>query len=89
VSLRKILLESCNLHTVLDCPQGNVFRVQVSRRLRSSSTKAARRGRFGSTNSIPVASLGKTNPLNDDDLAEFVKLQKDLRRLPKELERGR
>ena len=31
----------------------------------------------------PGRSLGKTNPLNDDDLAEFVELQKTLADSPK------
>ena len=31
----------------------------------------------------PGRSMGKTNPLNDDDLAEFVTLQKTLREGPK------
>ena len=31
----------------------------------------------------PGRSLGKTNPLNDDDLAEFVKLQKKFADSPK------
>jgi len=31
----------------------------------------------------PGRSLGKTNPLNDEDLAEFVKLQKSLADSPK------
>jgi type I restriction enzyme M protein len=31
----------------------------------------------------PGRSLGKTNPLNDDDLAEFVKLQKTFADSPK------
>jgi type I restriction enzyme M protein len=69
--LRKELLESCNLHTILDCPaapssgrgedRGAVLR-----------ERARRRGRSGSTSSTRAASLGKTNPLNDADLAEFV-----------------
>ena len=31
----------------------------------------------------PGRNLGKTNPLNDDDLAEFVKLQKTFAKSPK------
>lgn len=31
----------------------------------------------------PGRNLGKTNPLNDDDLAEFIKLQKTFVDLPK------
>ncbi len=34
----------------------------------------------------PGRNLGKTNPLNDEDLAEFVEAAKDLRRLAKVME---
>ncbi|MEO5957538.1 MAG: SAM-dependent DNA methyltransferase, partial [Opitutaceae bacterium] len=36
-----------------------------------------------STSSGQARNLGKTNPLNDDDLAEFVKLQKTFAGSPK------
>ena len=37
----------------------------------------------------PGRNLGKTNPLNDDDLKEFVALQKTFRRLAEVVERRR
>ena len=75
VSLRKLLLESCNLHTVLDCPSGTFQGAGVK-----TVVLFFEKGR--PTRNIwyyqldPGRNLGKTNPLNDDDLAEFVELQK-------------
>ena len=81
-ALRQELTSSCNLHTVLDCPAKTflgagvktvvLFFEKVDPRLRS--------GRYG-TERIwfyqldPGRSLGKTNPLNDEDLQEFVEFQ--------------
>ncbi len=75
VSLRKLLLESCNLHTVLDLP-GGVFagagvKTVVLFFEKGSSTKKIW---FYQLNL--VRNLGKTNALNEKDLAEFVELQK-------------
>jgi type I restriction enzyme M protein len=75
VSLRKLLLECCNLHTVLDCPGGTFQGAGVK-------TVVLFFGKGSPTRKIwyyrldPGRNLGKTNPLNEDDLAEFVKLQK-------------
>src|SRR5262249_15822010 len=75
VSLRKLLLENCDLHTVLDCPQGTFQGAGVKTVVlffeKGSPTKKTWYYQLD-----PGRSLGKTNPLNDDDLAEFVKLQK-------------
>ena len=45
--------------------------------------RAVRIARCGSTSSIRVATWARTNPLNDADLAEFVKLQKTVTDSPK------
>jgi type I restriction enzyme M protein len=79
VSLRQHLLESCNLHTVLDCPGGTFQGAGVKTVvLFFEKGKSTRRVWFyqlvPSTSSGQARNLGKTNPLNDDDLAEFVKL---------------
>jgi type I restriction enzyme M protein len=82
VSLRKLLLESCNLHTVLDCP-GGTFQGAGVKTVVLFFEKGAPTLRHGSGQARkiwyyqidPGRNLGKTNPLNDDDLAEFVKLQ--------------
>jgi type I restriction enzyme M protein len=75
VSLRKLLLESCNLHTVLDCP-GGTFQGAGVKTVVLFFEKGSPTRKIWFYQLAPGRSLGKTNPLNDDDLAEFVKLQK-------------
>lgn len=74
VSLRKLLLESCNLHTVLDCPSGTFQGAGVKTVvLFFEKGCPTRRVWFYQLN--PGRSLGKTNALNDDDLVDFVTRQ--------------
>ena len=75
VSLRKMLLESCSLHTVLDCP-GGTFQGAGVKTVVLFFEKGAPTRKIWYYQLDPGRNLGKTNPLNDDDLAEFVKLQK-------------
>ncbi len=75
VSLRKLLLESCNLHTVLDCP-GGTFQGAGVKTVVLFFEKGSPTRKIWFYQLDPGRSLGKTNPLNDDDLAEFVQLQK-------------
>ena len=75
VSLRKLLLENCNLHTVLDCP-GGTFQGAGVKTVVLFFEKGAKTRKVWYYQLDPGRNLGKTNPLNDDDLAEFVKLQK-------------
>jgi type I restriction enzyme M protein len=75
VSLRKLLLESCNLHTVLDCP-GGTFQGAGVKTVVLFFEKGSPTRKTWYYQLEPGRNLGKTNPLNDDDLAEFVKLQK-------------
>jgi type I restriction enzyme M protein len=75
VSLRKLLLESCNLHTVLDCP-GGTFQGAGVKTVVLFFEKGAPTRKVWFYQLDPGRNLGKTNPLNDDDLAEFVKLQR-------------
>ena len=82
VSLRKQLLESCNLHTVLDCPGGTFLGAGV-KTVVLFFEKGAPTRKVWYYQLDPGRSLGKTNPLNDDDLAEFVKLQKNFADSPK------
>ena len=88
VSLRKLLLESCNLHTVLDCP-GGTFQGAGVKTVVLFFEKGAPTRKIWYYQLDPGRNLGKTNPLNDDDLAEFVEAAKDVRRLAESLERGR
>ena len=82
VSLRKHLLESCNLHTVLDCP-GGVFQGAGVKTVVLFFEKGAPTRKIWFYKLDPGRNLGKTNPLNDDDLAEFVKLQATFADSPK------
>jgi type I restriction enzyme M protein len=75
-ALRKELLENCNLHTVLDCPAktflGAGVKTVVLFFIKGEPTQKTWFYQLD-----PGRSLGKTNPLNDDDLKEFVELQKN------------
>lgn len=74
-SLRKHLLETCNLHTVLDMPGGTFLGAGVK-------TVVLFFDKGEPTKNIwyyqmdPGRNMGKTNPLNGKDMAEFVELQK-------------
>jgi len=82
VSLRKKLLEECDLHTVLDCPGGTFIGAGVKTVvLFFEKGKSTRKVWFYQLD--PGRNMGKTNPLNDADLAEFVKLQKTFADSPK------
>ncbi len=72
--LRKLLLESCNLHTVLDCPGGTFLGAGV-KTVVLFFEKGTKTRKIWFYQLDPGRNLGKTNPLNDADLAEFVKLQ--------------
>jgi len=75
VAIRKTLLESCNLHTVLDLPGGTFTGAGVKTVvLFFEKGKATQKVWFYQLNLD--RNLGKTNPLNENDLAEFVELQK-------------
>ncbi len=77
VALRKELLETCNLHTVLDCP-GGTFQGAGVKTVVLFFEKGAPTRKVWYYQLDPGRNLGKTNPLNDADLAEFVELQKTL-----------
>lgn len=82
VSLRKLLLESCSLHTVLDCP-GGTFQGAGVKTVVLFFEKGAPTRNIWYYQLDPSRNLGKTNPLNDDDLTEFVKLHKTFADSPK------
>jgi len=73
-ALRKELLENCNLHTVLDCPGGTFLGAGVKTVVlffeKGSPTRDIWYYQLN-----PGRSMGKTNPLNDDDLKDFVTRQ--------------
>ena len=76
VSLRKTLLESCNLHTVLDLP-GGTFTGAGVKTVVLFFEKGAPTKKVWFYQLNLDRNLGKTKPLNEDDLAEFIKLQKN------------
>ncbi len=82
VSLRKHLLEICNLFTILDCPSGTIQGAGV-KTVVLFFEKGAPTRKIWYYQLDPGRSLGKTNPLNDDDLKEFIKLQKTSADSPK------
>ena len=73
-ALRQELLENCNLHTVLDCP-GGTFTGAGVKTVVLFFEKGQPTENIWYYQLDPGRNLGKTNPLNDNDLAEFVSLQ--------------
>lgn len=75
VAIRKQLLENCNLHTVLDLPGGTFTGAGVKTVvLFFNKGEPTKKTWFYQLNL--ARNLGKTNPLNENDLADFVELQK-------------
>jgi type I restriction enzyme M protein len=76
VSLRKELLETCNLHTILDLPGGAFPGAGVKTVVlffeKGSPTKEIQYYQLNLDRNI-----GKGQPLNLDDLDEFINLKKD------------
>lgn len=75
IALRKTLLESCNLHTVLDLP-GGVFQGAGVKTVVLFFEKGEPTKKIWYYQLNPGRNLGKTNPLNKKDLDDFLKLQK-------------
>ena len=75
ISLRKELLSGCNLHTVLDLP-GGVFTGAGVKTVVLFFEKGAPTENIWYYQLNLDRNLGKTYPLNEEDLAEFVELQR-------------
>ena len=73
-ALRQELLETCNLHTVLDCPGGTFIGAGV-KTVVLFFEKGAPTRKTWYYQLDPGRNMGKTNPLDDNDLKEFVELQ--------------
>jgi type I restriction enzyme M protein len=82
VALRKELLETCNLHTILDMP-GGTFQGAGVKTVTLFFEKGAPTQSIWYYQLDPGRNMGKTNPLNDHDLAEFVELQASFATSPK------
>src|SRR4029077_20738695 len=74
VSLRRHLLESCNLHTILDLPGGTFTGAGVKTVVLFFEKGTATRKIWYYQLNLD-RNLGKTNALNEKDLEEFIKLQ--------------
>ncbi|PCH78099.1 MAG: type I restriction endonuclease subunit M [Flavobacteriaceae bacterium] len=75
IAIRKELLENCNLHTVLDLPGGTFTGAGVKTVvLFFTKGEPTKKTWFYQLNLD--RNLGKTKPLNERDLADFVALQK-------------
>jgi type I restriction enzyme M protein len=77
VALRRELLESCNLHTILDMPagtfQGAGVKTVVLFFAKGEPTRSIWYYRLD-----PGRTMGKTSPLNDADMADFIERQASL-----------
>ena len=78
-ALRKELLESCNLHTVLDCPSGTFLGAGV-KTVVLFFEKGAPTRKTWYYQLDPGRNMGKTNPLSDDDrtLADAIEYEAHL-----------
>ena len=74
-ALRKLLLEQCNLHTILDLPSG-VFQGAGVKTVVLFFDKGKKTEKIWYYQLNPGRNLGKTKALNEDDLADFLTLQK-------------
>jgi len=75
ISLRKLLLENCKLHTVLDLP-GGTFTGAGVKTVVLFFEKGVPTQKIWFYQLNLGRNLGKTNALNENDLADFVELQK-------------
>ncbi len=73
-SLREHLLKTCNLHTILDMPAGTFTGAGV-KTVVLFFTKGEETQNIWYYQLNPQRSMGKTNPLNDNDMKEFITLQ--------------
>ncbi|MBL0034450.1 MAG: N-6 DNA methylase [Flavobacteriales bacterium] len=75
ISLRRKLLEDCDLHTILDMP-GGTFQGAGVKTVVLFFEKGRPTRRIWYYQLDPGRNMGKTNPLNEADMAEFVRLAK-------------
>ena len=75
VALRKQLLEECNLFAVLDLPQGTFIGTGV-KTVVLFFEKGKPSEKIWYYQLDVGRSMGKTNPLNESDLAEFIEMFK-------------
>jgi type I restriction enzyme M protein len=78
IALRKLLLEGSNLHTILDLP-GGTFTGAGVKTVVLFFQKGEPTKKIWYYQLDPGRNMGKTNPLNDKDMEEFVTLSQSLR----------
>lgn len=74
-AIRKMLLEQCNIHTILDLPAG-VFQGAGVKTVVIFFDKGKPTDKIWYYQLNPGRNLGKTNALNEADLQEFLSFQK-------------
>ena len=75
ITLRKQLLEECNLHSILELP-ANTFTGSPARTVVLFFDKGTPTKKIWYYQLNLGRNLGKTNPLNQKDMAEFVQMSK-------------
>ena len=75
ISLRKKLLAECNLHSILDCPSGT-FQGAGVKTVVLFFEKGAPTRKVWYYQLDPGRNMGKTSPLNDGDLVDFIDRQR-------------
>lgn len=75
IAIRKALLEDHNLHTILDCPAGT-FQGAGVKTVVLFFEKGLPTKKIWYYQLNPGRNMGKTNPLNEKDLEEFIALQR-------------
>ena len=76
IAIRKELLENHNLHSILDCPAGT-FQGAGVKTVVLFFKKGEPTKKIWYYQLTPGRSMGKTNPLNEQDLTDFITLQKN------------
>lgn len=75
IAIRKELLENHNLHTILDCPSGT-FQGAGVKTVVLFFNKGEPTKKIWYYQLKPGRNMGKTNPLNEKDLEDFIELQR-------------
>jgi type I restriction enzyme M protein len=78
VALRRELLQNFNLYTILDCPSGT-FQGAGVKTVVLFFKKGEPTKKIWYYQLNPARNMGKTNPLNDKDLEEFIELQREFK----------
>ena len=76
IAIRKELLENHNLHTILDCPAGT-FQGAGVKTVVLFFKKGEPTKKIWYYELKPGRNMGKTNPLNEKDLENFIELQRN------------